>query len=171
MCLMLLKLAFPRSAYPDKPFTLAALMQPVSYCSFILVVSYPMAPHRKSLRAHLAIYGRGLTHILLTCVNSCLAPRLKVPWSALKLAALFYLATSFQLKPEERAGHIEKPRLLFKMANGVLFISARARALHKLGKAAFDNHSLIDYTIESILNSMIKIMIIIMLRLCSFKSV
>ncbi len=149
---MLLKLASPCSAYPDKPFTLAALTQPVSYCSFILVVSYP-APHRKSLRAHLAIYGRGLTHILLTCVNSCLAPRLKVPWSALKLAALFYLATSFQLKPEERAGHIEKPRPLFKMANGVLFISARARALLKLGKAAFDNHSLIDYTIESILNS------------------
>ncbi len=78
---------------------------------------------------------------------------LKVPWSALKHAALIYVVTLFQLKQEDRAGHIEQPRPLFKIASSVLFICARARALLELGKAACDSHILIDYPLDSIWNS------------------
>ncbi len=46
---------------------------------------------------------------------------------------------------EDRAGHIEQPRPLCKIANSFLFISARVRAVLELGKAAFDSHSIIDY--------------------------
>ncbi len=53
------------------------------------------------------------------------------------------MVKSFQLK-KKRAGHIEQPHPLFKIANSELFISARARAI-ELSKVAFDSHSLMDY--------------------------
>jgi len=124
-------------------------------CFILLIYTRGLVPGstpQVSTSASGNIWTRFDTHTVELCQ---LVPgsAFKGPLKCFETRSVILFGDVISTEPEERAGHIEKPRLLFKMANGVLFISARARALLKLGKAAFDNHSLIDYTIESILNS------------------